>query len=242
MFILSYSIFQDDPRLVAATLDRSGGISQPPYDSLNLGLGSGDDPILVHQNREILRNHFQLQEIVVSRLEHGTAIAEIRKGEGPPIADALWTREKGLALVVTHADCQGALFYDPCQQVIAAVHAGWRGLVAGVYPKTVAHLERVAKCKARNLRVAISPSLGPCCAEFRHFKTEIPAEFWPYQVRPSYFNLPQIARDQLLASGVEQIEISPICTRCCPQYFSYRREKTTGRNGSVIALKNPLSL
>ena len=86
----------------------------------------------------------------------------------------------------------------------------------------------------------IGPSLGPCCAQFIHYEQEIPEAYWMYQTRPYYFDLWQLSRDQLIAAGVlgEHITLAGICTSCRTDlFFSYRKEKTTGRFATVIALR-----
>lgn len=154
--------------------------------------------------------------------------------------DGLFTEEREKALVIKHADCQAAIFYDPKKNVIANVHCGWRGNVQNIYQETVRQLQQREGCKPHNLRVCISPSLGPCCAEFIHYKTEFPETFWPYQERPNYFNLWEIARQQLLAVGVlsSHLEIAQICTCCNLQEFhSYRRDNTPERHLTVVSLR-----
>ena len=86
---------------------------------------------------------------------------------------------------------------------------------------------------------ALGPSLGPCCAEFRNYREEFPPEFRTYQVKPTYFDLWSLSRDQLLAAGLDpqKIDIAGICNRCRgEEFFSYRRDRLTGRQGAVIAL------
>jgi copper oxidase (laccase) domain-containing protein len=93
--------------------------------------------------------------------------------------------------------------------------------------------------KAADLVAAISPSLGPCCAEFVNYLTELPLAFHDYQVRPNYFDFWAISHDQLCSAGVksENIHTANICTCCNHDYFSYRRERETGRFASVMGLK-----
>lgn len=90
-----------------------------------------------------------------------------------------------------------------------------------------------------DLQAAISPSLGSCCAEFVNFRQELPKSFYKYQVRENYFDFPAISREQLLSCGVKpaNIELSGICTRCDCRWFSYRRQRNTGRFCSVIGLR-----
>jgi hypothetical protein len=87
--------------------------------------------------------------------------------------------------------------------------------------------------------VASWAKLGPCCAEFRHYWREFPLELWKYQVRPGYFDLWQLSFDQLRAAGLksENIEMAKLCTRCREEeFFSYRRDRVTGRQAAVIGL------
>lgn len=169
---------------------------------------------------------------------HGDAIVRIETGQEQVVADGLFTTVRGISLAVRHADCQAILFYDPVVQVVAVAHVGWRGNVANLPGKMVARLQRELGCKAGDLWVAISPSLGPGCAEFVNYRTEWPERFWPFQVKPMYFDLWAISKAQMEAEGVrsERIECAAVCTHCSREWFSYRRDKVTGRNGSAIAL------
>lgn len=171
---------------------------------------------------------------------HGHQFHAIENPHEPlPPCDAIATSVQGLALMIRHADCQAALIYDPDLRVIAAVHAGWRGLVQEIYPRTIANLHERYGCRPESLRIAISPSLGPENAEFIHFEKEFPKSFWSYQVKPYYFDLRAIAKEQLIKSGIlhEHLFISEIDTHSpsngCP---SYRRTKTSERMGSFIGL------
>ena len=127
--------------------------------------------------------------------------------------------------------------YDPQQKVIANLHAGWRGNVQNMYHLAVETLRKTYDCKPANLMVGVSPSLGPCCAEFVHFTAEFPPSFIDFQVRPCYFDLWELARAQWLKAGIlpHHIQIAGVCTACnTDDFFSYRKEKITGRNGTVI--------
>lgn len=171
---------------------------------------------------------------------HGNHFHAIDDLDTPlPPCDAIATSLKGIALMIRHADCQAALVYDPERQVIAAIHAGWRGLVEEIYPVTIAKLHDHYGCRPESLRIAISPSLGPENAQFIHYEREFPKSFWSYQVKPDYFDLRAIAKEQLMKSGIlpQHLFISEIDTHSpsngCP---SYRRTKTSERMGSFISL------
>jgi copper oxidase (laccase) domain-containing protein len=132
------------------------------------------------------------------------------------------------------------MLYDPEHRVAANVHCGWRGQVQNILAEAVRRLQTEFGSRPAVLRAGIGPGLGPCCAEFRHYGQEFPRHFWRYQVRPYYFNLWDISRDQLRAAGLqpEHIDISGLCTKCREsEFFSYRRERLSGRQGAIIGLK-----
>lgn len=157
-----------------------------------------------------------------------------------PSCDALITNRKNIGLLIKHADCQAALFYDPVNQAIGAAHSGWRGAVAKIYTQTIQAMQRNFGTDPKNLLVGISPFLGKDHAEFKNYKDEFPKEFWKYQVRPNYFDFASIAMNELKAAGIlsQHVNISTLCTFADPEnFYSYRREKSTGRHGTVIALR-----
>ena len=139
------------------------------------------------------------------------------------------------------ADCQAILLYDPLRRVVANVHAGWRGSIANIAEKTVAAMERQFGCRGHDMVAAIAPSLGPCCAEFIHYRNEIPEKFWKYKFDRNHFDFWKISQDQLAGAGLqpENIHGGNMCTRCRPDYFySYRGEaRHTGRFAAVIGLR-----
>ncbi|MDN3507073.1 MAG: peptidoglycan editing factor PgeF [Simkaniaceae bacterium] len=176
-----------------------------------------------------------IPNICSPRQVHGAHV-EIAPFEGE--CDGLITLEPGVSLLIRHADCQAAIFYDPVKKAIANVHCGWRGSVQNIYANTVQKLVELG-CRPKDLLVCISPSLGPEKAEFINHKTELPESFLPFQVKENHFDFWQISKWQLKEAGVleKNIEIARICTFCEEKdFFSYRRDKKTGRNGTVIAL------
>ncbi len=226
---------------------RSGGISAPPFAGLNLSFGVGDAVANVEENRRRIKKSLGLRSLVSVVQVHGDKIlvldscsddCEITEGY-----DALITDLPGVGLLIQQADCQAVLLHDPVKGVIGAVHSGWRGSVADIIGKTIAAMEHHYATSPQDLRAVISPSLGPCCAQFVNHRRELPPAMHRWQVRPDYFDFRAISRDQLLRGGVlpEHIDTVAVCTCCSPDFFSYRRavEKggpVTGRNGSVIAL------
>jgi len=217
---LEFEQLQEHPELFHASLLNSHDFKQP---------GS-------HAS---LRGLFDLPRVVRSHLIHGDRI-EVVPTKILPKCDGLMTREKGLGLVVTHADCQAALFYDPIKRIIANIHCGWRGNVQNIYGKTIKRLREVWGVSPKNLLVCISPSLGPQAAEFLNYKTELPSAFLPFQVKPLHFDLWAIARAQLEEAGVlsHHVEIAEMCTYFEEKdFFSYRRDKKTGRHATVVAMR-----
>ncbi len=217
-------------------------MSLPPYASLNVGVDVGDNPGHVRENLKRIADFLDLRALYQGDLMHGTTVHTVAAGSPLffPSCDGLVTRERGVGLLMTHADCQVALFYDPGEGIIGAAHAGWRGNVQRMYTKMVQRFVELGS-HPREILVAISPSLGPDHAEFKDYKTHFPPSFWPFQVSPCHFDLWAIAKRELLDAGIVEnhIEIAQVCTYCHGgDYFSYRREHLTGRNGTVIALKS----
>jgi YfiH family protein len=232
------------PELIHGVFTRQGGVSRGAYHSLNISLDVGDLPLDVEENQRRVQRTLELATLVSATQVHGLKEAVITGGHVAsageiPEVDILITTQPGVGLVIKQADCQAVMFYDPEHRVVAHAHCGWRGQVGGILGKTIALLTRNYGSRAEALRAAIGPGLGPCCAEFRNYEREFPQTFWKYQVRPGYFDLWQLSFDQLKAAGLkpENIEVAKLCTRCREEeFFSYRRDRVTGRQGAVIAL------
>ncbi len=243
-----HSISTPTPEILLATFDRHHGISAPPFASLNCGFNVGDDPDRVRNNRAAIKQALgirrlisakQIHEDLVYIVDNSPACDEEKEG-----VDALITNKRGIALMIQHADCQAILLHDPVQSVIAAVHCGWRGNVLGIIKKTVQAITNFSQSNPHNLHATISPALGPCCAEFIHYRQELPASFLPFRTNDNHFDFQQISRFQLIEAGLppENIQASSVCTSCNPDFFSYRRARRTGngitgRNASIILLK-----
>jgi polyphenol oxidase len=239
----------NDPRCFHVFFNRHGGEGLFPYDTNNVRFGVGDKISTVSKNRENVKRSLQLDYLVSARQVHGNEVFRYsgdscseREIDG---VDALITEQPGVGLMIQQADCQAILLFDPVRPAIGAIHCGWRGSVAGIIGKTITGMREHFGTDPAQLQAAISPSLGPCCAEFINFKKELPLAFHQFQIRDTYFDFWQITRWQLQKCGVREkfITAAGICTVCSPDYFSYRRASrngngTTGRNCSVIALRN----
>ena len=218
---------------------RHGGVSKAPYESLNTGDNVEDAPENVEENKERIRKVLGLKRLAFVHQVHGKRVEEVGGKIASPNADAMITKERGIGLVIRHADCQAAIIYDRRKQVIANVHAGWRGNVMRIYEQVIKELQEKYSSDIKDLIVCISPSLGPENAEFINYKEELPESFLRYQEKKNHFNLWKAAKDELVSTGIplEQIEIAEICTYAEEgDFFSYRRDGKTGRNATVVAL------
>lgn len=231
------------PGLVHGFFNRHGGVSRGDFSSLNVSYGVGDADSAVLENRARLKGSLQIQTLVSGRQVHGHRVLAL--GDAPSADfeadgyDALIT-DRPLALMIQQADCQAVIFHDPVHQVIGAAHAGWRGSVENIIAKTVRSMVDNFASSPGEIRAAISPSLGPCCAEFINYRQELPEWMHRFQVAPNYFDFWEISRQQLQDAGIPagNIFTAGICTRCSGDYFSFRRSRITGRCATVIGL-NP---
>lgn len=237
---------------------RRGGVSAPPWDTLNLGTGRGDDRAAVLENYRRFCGAAGIDpaRLVLSRQVHGTAV-RVCTGEdcGKGLfrdrdyeADALITDEPGLSLAVFSADCGILLLHDPVRDAIGAVHAGWRGCAGGIVKKTVQAMQEQFGSDPAQLRCALGPCIGPCCFET---DGDVPAAMYaalgqdaaPY-LRPQgtkwHVDLAGLNRQWLLGSGVlpEHIDVSGLCTACRPDLFwSHRRMgEQRGLQTAILAL------
>ncbi len=229
------------PRVWAGTFNRMNGVSPVPYDSLNVSFHVGDDVSRVQQNREIIRLAVGADYLVSACQSHEDRIAIIDSyvPESHLLnIDCLITHVGGLAIMIQHADCQTVGLYDPLNSVIANIHCGWRGCVNGIVGKVIQEMTKTYGTDPAVLRAFIGPSMGGCCGEFRAWQEIFPPRFQAYMVKPAYFDLQSLTRDDLLNAGLSSnnIILPNICTVCSREYFSYRREKNTGRCATVMVL------
>ena len=242
-----HTLIPSAPDLIQATFDRHHGTSEAPFASLNTAFTVGDQVERVQNNRQRIKQSLGINRLVSARQVHGEQIHRIEEvpeqDEEREGFDALLTDRRGVGLMIQHADCQAILLHDPVQSVIAAVHCGWRGSVINIIDKTVRAMSSSYGSRPADMTAAISPSLGPCCAEFINYRQELPASFLPFQERDTYFDFWRISSWQLIEAGLQphKIRTAEICTCCSPDYFSYRRavrqsNGITGRNCTLIAL------
>ena len=223
---------------------RLGGTSSPPYDSLNLGAGVDDDPARVEANRERLQRLAALPSSPVwLRQVHGVDVVAAHAVEGPPEADASWTDRPGVVCAVLTADCLPVLFCDRAGRRVAAAHAGWRGLAAGVLERTV---EAMAIDSAE-LFAWLGPAIGRDAFEVGdevrdHFLRVDPGASAAFRAgHPGhwYADLFRLARRRLNGIGVRDVLGGEHCTVSTPElFYSHRRDgRRTGRMASLVWLE-----
>jgi hypothetical protein len=233
-----------EPGLVHAVFTRHGGVSSPPFSSLNTSYSTGDDPEHVRQNLSIIRQVMGGEDVLFLDQVHGREILILRQGDSPEFpqgaqADAVITNRKNLVVMVKQADCQGVILYDPGTRVLGIAHCGWRGNTLNILGAVVERMVSQFGCSRPRMIAALAPSLGPCCAEFNTYRDIFPESFTPFMVRENYFDLWEISRRQLIEAGLsgEKIELARVCTSCRTDlFFSYRAEKTTGRFATAALL------
>ncbi len=221
---------------------RNGGVSQGPWASFNLGDHVGDDPAAVAANRALLASALPAEPLWLTQV-HGTVAVDAEKMHKTAVADAAFARQAGQVCVVMTADCLPVLFCDRRGTVVAAAHAGWRGLLAGVLERTVDAM----KVPPADLLVWLGPAIGPRCFEVgdevrRAFVTADPGAslaFVPGAAGKWLCDIYLLARQRLGALGVLSVSGGGACTVSeSERYFSYRRDGVTGRMASLIWLES----
>lgn len=223
----------------ACVTTREGGVSEAPFDSLNLGDHVDDRPESVAENRRRLTEHFAIQPAWLQQV-HGIAVAHA----DPCVvatADASWTATPGIACTAMTADCLPALFCNRAGTRVAAAHAGWRGLAAGVLEATLDHLDTAAA----DVLVWLGPAIGPKAFEvgpevrevFVNQLPEAASAFSPSHNAGKFMaDIYLLARLRLAERGVTAVYGGGFCTVTDPRFFSYRRASRTGRFASLVWL------
>lgn len=237
-------------RVRAAMTTRNGGVSQGPFASLNLGEGA-DSPAHVAENRRRLAEHLELPaEPGWLRQVHGTRVVRLRPparmpgegGESTPEADASYATEPGAVCVAQAADCLPVLFCDDAGAAVAAAHAGWRGLVAGVLEATVRAMPAAPASLMAWLGAAIGPDSFEVGDEVREaFVRADPgaaAAFRAGAPGKHYADLYALARRRLATAGVTRVYGGGLDTLRDPaRFFSYRRDGRCGRMAALVWLE-----
>jgi YfiH family protein len=228
-----------------AFTDRRGGVSLPPYDSLNLGDHVGDDPQAVRTNRALAAREFGVapEQVVYMKQVHGTDVAVAREpwpDEAAPSVDALVTDRPGLVLAVLVADCTPVLLADAVAGVVGAVHAGRAGMAAGVVDSAIAAMCELGAQPSR-MQAFTGPGVcGPCYEVPEALRAEVaakePASWSATRQGTPAIDVPAGVSAQLRRAGVKESRTHAAdgCTMEHPQYFSYRRDGRTGRFAGFI--------
>lgn len=232
----------------AAMSLRAGGASAGPYESLNLGAAVGDDPAAVAANRARWAVAIGARPVWLRQV-HGTRVLELTAAtpdapEQP--ADAAWTRTAGVACTVQVADCLPVLFALADGSAVAAAHAGWRGLAAGVLEATLRALSEGSGARPDGVLAWLGPCIGPRAFEVggdvvEAFDAALRSHFKP-RPRPDgtqrwLADLHGLARARLAEAGVGRVSALDLCTfERAADFYSFRRDRTTGRCAASIWL------
>lgn len=239
-------IFQPFAAIAAAQSTRHGGVSPAPYDSLNLGKSTADDPANVAENRRRFCGAlgFRPEQMAWSKQVHGSEIRLATAPGGNEGFDALVTNTPGVLLAVSIADCTPILVYDPVHQTCAAIHAGWKGTAAGIVAKTLTYMAERFDTHGKDCVAYIGTCIDECSFEVgEEVAAEFADSFKRFDPERGKFmvDLKKANAAALLAFGIPntQIEISPYCTlRDAKDFFSHRQSGgVTGRGMAVIGIK-----
>jgi YfiH family protein len=227
----------------AGSTTRHGGSSEPPYDSLNLASHVEDEPTAVADNRACLKRALQLPaEPVWLEQVHGNVVIDAASARGIPRADASFTTVPGIVCAVLTADCLPVLFARRDGSAVAAAHAGWRGLAAGVLEATVDSLVMHSPCRASDIVAWLGPAIAADAFEvgddvFATFHEIEPALDEAFEAsRPGHWqaDIYQLGRGLLNRCGVSEIHGGGLCTYHDDRFYSYRQQARTGRMASLI--------
>jgi len=219
----------EQPGYVVAFTTRVGGVSDGFYESLNLTVGTGDDPRRVEENRRRACDALELphERLSLNRQVHSPTVNRAGRRGAP--GDGLWTEEPQLPMLAVAADCLPiAVARASGPRRLAVVHAGWRGLAGGV-------VAAAADAVGRPAAAVIGPAIGPCCYEVG---PEVASLFDDDLTVDGRLDLWTAAERALLRAGVDTVERVDLCTRCHPDlFFSHRRSgRERGAQGVIGAV------
>jgi len=225
---------------------RLGGVSTGPFESLNCSMSSGDDPALLRENRARAARAIGVapERLLGVTQVHGTDCVTVERAWPPgagPCADAMVTRVPGLALGIITADCAPVLLADPRQGIVGAVHAGWRGAVAGILDATAAAMRALGA--GPDLRAMIGPCIGPASYEVGEDLRDAVLGAGMVRAEPFFatgsraghywFDLPGYCAARLRGSGVGMVEWLGRDTLPDPRHFFSHRRRTLAGGGAI---------
>jgi YfiH family protein len=230
------------PGATAAFTCRLGGVSEGPFESLNLGILTGDrsESVLANRARAATALGIDPARVLMARQVHAAEV-EWRSGPDPgrvyaagvpssTEADGQATGDRGAVPLVLVADCLPVALAG--ERGIAMIHCGWRGLAAGIVARGVQAIGAIA--------AAVGPGIGPCCYEVGEEVLAAFAGLGPGIAAGRMLDLPEVTRRLLAQAGVERVEVAGLCTSCNPGlFFSHRRDAgRTGRQGGFAWLRD----
>lgn len=236
--------WQAPDKVKACSTTRVGGVSKPPYDALNLGVHVKDDASSVLQNRAILKEKLALpnEPLWLDQVHSATVVNADKPQQEVCKADSSVAHSKDKVCLVMTADCLPVLFCNRQGTVVAAAHAGWRGLCHGILEETIKQMN----CKPAELMAWMGPAIGPKAFEvgsevrqaFIDKQSDTAKAFEPSSNAGKWMSdIFMLARIRLADAGVSNIYGGGVCTYSNPQdFFSYRRDGVTGRMASLIWL------
>jgi hypothetical protein len=234
---------------------RRGGVSSPPWDTLNLGVSRGDNPSCVAENYRRFCSALGVspERCVLSQQTHNDVVRQVTAADcGKGLTrerdytgvDALICDEPDIPLVVFSADCNVILLWDPVRRAIGAAHAGWRGTALGIAAKTVRAMSETFGCDPNHIRAAVGPAIGQCCFEtdddvpgaLRRALGDEAEPFMAWNGRKWHIDLKAINALWLHRAGVTQIEICDHCTACRQDLYWSHRKVGNARGSQVAAI------
>ncbi len=244
--IRRFEIFRPFERyLIHGFSTRKGGVSKPPYHSLNLGLHTGDARQAVFENRKRYFDALGISEqrVVYPEQVHSDSIVFAKEPGIVPHCDALVTDQAGLYLSIQTADCFPVFIFDPVHRAVGLVHSGWRGTAQNIVGKTIERFEEHFDSAPNDLFIAIGPGVQQSCYQVdrvtaQHFSVKF---LLPDGRDHFKLDVQGAITEQILTKGVpsRNIEIDKTCTHCQEDlYYSYRRDgKRSGRMMGIIGLR-----
>ena len=234
----------EDENVLAFFTDRLGGVSSGVYESLNVSSNVGDDIRNIVQNRQKIAddNGFLLENLVYMKQIHSNNVKIINNSFINEIkdCDGLITSKRKIPLMTMAADCAPILIYDKEKKVVSAIHSGRAGTKKEIARYALELFVKVYNSKVEDIVVAAGPSIGVCCYEVGdEIAKDMDKRYIEQKNGSFYLDVKSILKDQLLNFGIkkENIQISPVCTCCDKDYFSYRRDGVCGRFCGIIMLK-----
>jgi YfiH family protein len=238
--------------LVHAVFTRLGGVSAPPYDTLNVGHSVGDDHDDVEANHRLVYETLGISgaDVVTARQVHSNRVAVVDTkdaGRVVPETDALVTTVPGVFLLLRFADCLPVFVYDPEKQVVGIGHAGWRGTAATLAQQLIRTMTECFGSDPAQLIASLGPAIGPCCYQVGEEVVEAVAPALQDRSKAIQhrgdgafsLDLWEANRQHLLSQGVRTVETSHICTAChAGEFFSHRADRgITGRFAAIIGMR-----